>query len=139
MARHATPLPGAQTHFQHHAVHESGAQARHLDVGHLEVMRIRRVVQAHDGRQAPADGLKLQGQPGSTRSKAVNATLTFIPAGKELPPASYNEATGTIDLYYPEAERERVTHLLRSPHSRFCYFWEAKDHRGSLAWILVRP
>ncbi len=98
--------------------------------GHLEVLRIRRV--RHTGQ-----GLQLIGVPGSKDSKVREVRVNFVGGNGEVPAPTYDSANGTLDLYYPEAERKEVDQVLKQGREHLCYFWEDGARARKRAWLMA--
>lgn len=98
--------------------------------GLLEVLHVRKT-------KLQGDTITLEGFPGSRSSKVRHAKVTFVPSGSTIPAPMLDEASGRIEMYYAEAERDEVLHVLRSGRERLCYFW--KDGHGTRvrAWMMA--
>lgn len=98
--------------------------------GHLEVVRVRRV-------RHTTGGLQLIGVPASKDSKVRQVRVTFVPQGTDVPAPSCDLAQGTMDLFYPEAERREVEQVLKEGREHLCYFWEDGHRARKRAWLMA--
>ncbi|MBK6627124.1 MAG: hypothetical protein IPJ87_13115 [Flavobacteriales bacterium] len=98
--------------------------------GTLHVLRVGRMVQ-----ELPP-GMVFTGSAFSRGGLARALRITFVPTGA-LPPATFDESTGTIHLHYADRDHPEVRALLQSRRSRLCYFWRSADGLRSRAWLLI--
>jgi len=115
--------------------------------GIIEVMRIRRImvrdtvrgnsITEVDGASGPS--IALAGSPGSKRSTATSASITFIGTGLPVPAPVFDQVFARIHIWYPMEQLFEVMKLLRSNSDRLCYLWQAADRSGVRAWLLALP
>ena len=112
--------------------------------GPLEVMRIERVKRGlhlptgDDGEEASIRALwVLQGSPASSRSTARQARLAFVDPGSDTPLSRADHASGLLRLYYPLADFDRVSALLRAGNRRLCYCWQSADSTRSVVMLMA--
>jgi hypothetical protein len=98
--------------------------------GHLEVLRVRRV-------RHTTGGLQLLGVPASKDSRVREVRVTFVPQGQAVPAPACDLAQGTMDLFYPEAERREVEQVLKQGREHLCYFWEDAHRARKRAWLMA--
>jgi hypothetical protein len=100
--------------------------------GELEVLRITKALRAKGGQ------LEFSGVPARQGSKARSVRVTFTNDGISVAPR-FDEATGRIDLFYPDRDHPEVQALLNGKRNRFCYFWRSAHGRQTHAWLLSSP
>jgi hypothetical protein len=120
-------------HTAHHPVNapldRQGSAPRHLP-GVLEVLHVRRI-------KMEANGIALDGIPGSRSSKVRHARITFVANGEHVPKPVLDETAGRMDLFYAQAEKDDVLIQLRSGRERLCYFWKDGQSDRVRAWLMV--
>lgn len=136
------PLPVARMHVQ--TAPQGGSQRLPFGTGHLEVLRIERVVK--NLRQPKADEedggivralMLVEGTPASARSVMRQARLAFVDHGVEPPIARADHTRGLLRIYYPLSEFERVAELLRTGKRRLCYCWHSADSTRSVVMLMA--
>lgn len=114
---------------------QSDVDLRHThalnSVGSIEVMRLTRLVKRE------SDGLHFKGEPASSRGHLRKLKVTFV-AG-DAPSPGFDEASGSLHVFYSEHERKKVEAVLLSKRQRYCYFWHSRNGVQRHAWLLSSP
>ncbi|MBK9175142.1 MAG: hypothetical protein IPM46_02160 [Flavobacteriales bacterium] len=100
--------------------------------GTLEVLRITK------GLQLKGEELLFVGVAGRQGSKARMVRVRFTEGALPRQPR-FDDATGTIELYYPHRDHAEVQALLNARRTRFCYFWRSAQGGQTHAWLLSSP
>ncbi|MBP7514116.1 MAG: hypothetical protein KA791_06185 [Flavobacteriales bacterium] len=138
----ARPLPVSSMHIQ--TAPKGVPQRLPFGTGQLEVLRIDKVRKAlHQPKADEPDGafvrarMVLEGVPASSRSVVHQAILAFVDPGIDPPLSRTDHARGTLHVYYPISDFERIAALLRTGKRRLCYCWLSADSTRSVVMLMA--
>lgn len=138
----ARPLPVSSMHIQ--TAPKGIPQRLPFGTGQLEVLRIDKVRKAlHQPKVDEPDStfvrarMELDGVPGSSRSVVHQATLVFVDPGIDPPLSRADLVRGTLHLYFPIADFDRIAALLRTGKRRLCYCWLSADSTRSVVMLMA--
>ena len=114
---------------------QSDVDLRHThalnSVGSIEVMRLTRLL------RRSKDELHFKGEPASSKGHLRRLEVTFVDG--DAPSPNFDEASGSLHMFYAEHERKKVEAVLLSKRQRYCYFWHSRDGTQRHAWLLSSP
>lgn len=138
----AGPLPVASMHIQ---TAPRGVPHRlPFGTGQLEVLRIdsvRRPLHHPKANERESAFVRarmvLEGAPASSRSVVRRAALAFVDPGIDPPLSHTDDDGGTLLLYYPIGDFDRIAALLRAGKRRLCYCWLSADRTRSVVMLMA--
>lgn len=138
----ARPLSVSSMHIQ--TAPKGVPQRLPFGTGQLEVLRIDKVRKSlHQPNTDEPDSafvrarMVLEGMPASSRSVAHQATLAFVDPGIDPPLSRADHVRGTLHIYYPIADFDRIAALLRTGKRRLCYCWLSADSTRSVVMLMA--
>lgn len=108
-------------------------------VGHLEVLRVLRVLPRPDSQGSEEPEIELFGVPASANSTVNSATISFVRTGLSRPEPVLDRERSRMLLFYTMNELADVSRIVRSRKERLCYLWRSNDGRHALAWLITMP
>jgi hypothetical protein len=97
--------------------------------GQVQVLRIIRAT------RVDADVLEFDAQPTRPGSALRGIRVRFAPAGS----APRIDASGRLELFYPDRDHHEVQALLNAKRNRFCYLWRSATGGRTHAWLITSP
>jgi hypothetical protein len=100
-----------------------------LASGKLDVVRITK------GLRESQSELVFAGVPARAGTRARRIVVHF--ASGTVPSPRFDQASGTIELFYSRRDHPEVQAMLNSKLARFCYFWQSAKGEQTHAWLLT--